>query len=1239
MPFSRIARARLAHASAVLSFASIAGAQQPPSAPILPYDCTTGRCAGYGPPQSACHPGDGPYQDASTATLYICTGSPSAWTPVSGAGGGTVDLTARTAAQNAFTTAQGKTTILYGSGTPASGVGSNGDSYIDTANNVLYVNKANGAWGAGVSLVGPQGLTGAAGAAGATGAAGTPGSAGAQGAQGVQGIQGVAGTNGSTIQYGSGAPSTSIGNNGDSYIDTTNNVFYAKKAAGAWGAGVSLIGPQGPAGSGSAPTAQNIKSALGAQPVLAQARSTYSSSTTYAQGALVTDGNGNGWVSLQDGNTGNTPSTSADTAYWLLDLRAPGSGTVSLAGTPATRLPAQVNGGGATPALNADNGVGYVPASATNGVAAAKSGKAQFEAPLLAPKGPQVSVLNTDFAGGADPFGVIDSTAAFAAAISYAQSLKTSSSTIPVVYIPAGQYKISKFPAFIQSGGISIEGDGSGSTIILPTATSGDVLEIVNAGSASAFANLHLHGFAIRGLGHQSAANLLEIINTSGIIIDDVQLENTAGVCLNTEGSERAVWTGLEVDNCRRSVNQGINSNETHVHSFHIMQPGADANNWSWNTNANPATGVKPTSGNWYVDPHAAVTIFNVQEANWDGGSVKATTDMGGFQAFNANGVEISGTYCEAFNQGSVNPCLQVGGFSFLTPTTAAMTTSSTSVAVADALYSPQYIGDASQAGLQGSYGGIVYPPDYVPGSSTLSSICSGVSGCTITQGTTEQINVSNTTGAALDGNGVAQPAGTMLITSRGQGGTTAQPWPTGAIIDAPVVANDASDVTTRHNHWNGIQPVLSGTTLVASSTALNSSWTNTANHQLYTPSETQAELIIGPVYNGFDQQAGGGTQSGQWFSDNDYFFTGPQGSGIVAVSRDANIAQAVLCNPQGHLLSSSTGALNTYSNGSCNVTATAYPNGTRATVHYRDLMSQAVLDTDSRNEEHAFLKFNGNSDTSGISGHQFSGSWELINDDQTFQMLQNGGGVSWKAPANSTDSLQVTGSGVTTPLPYYPTGGIYPSINGFVTAAAFPVPAGLDYLQYAPGVGVSGVTSGTLTLPANKAGYTLKVWIPRTIGTIPVTFTSPGGYLQTPLGGNLTNSWTPANPIGFWIFENDGTNWTIFAPANQENTIAPVTVSPGAGINNAALTQASNSSIHAGQVSFNAGAAGTSGSTALSFAFPRSPSVPPFKCSVDLVGEANPANSFSSNPTTSGWTWTATVSQGQHTAAWTCTF
>jgi hypothetical protein len=70
--------------------------------------------------------------------------------------------------------ADGKT-VLNGSGAPSSGLGTNGDFYIDTTADAIYGPKTAGAWGSANSLVGPAGANGAAGTNGATGPKGDTG--------------------------------------------------------------------------------------------------------------------------------------------------------------------------------------------------------------------------------------------------------------------------------------------------------------------------------------------------------------------------------------------------------------------------------------------------------------------------------------------------------------------------------------------------------------------------------------------------------------------------------------------------------------------------------------------------------------------------------------------------------------------------------------------------------------------------------------------------------------------------------------------------------------------------------------------------------------------------------------------------------------------------------------------------------------------------------------------------------
>lgn len=107
--------------------------------------------------------------------------------------------------------------ILNGVSVPSSGLGINGDFYIDTAANTIYGPKAAGAWGSATLLIGPTGATGVA---------------------------------GYSVLNGAGAPSAGTGVNGDFYLDTTAQAIYGPKTAGAWGSGTILIGATGATGVG-----------------------------------------------------------------------------------------------------------------------------------------------------------------------------------------------------------------------------------------------------------------------------------------------------------------------------------------------------------------------------------------------------------------------------------------------------------------------------------------------------------------------------------------------------------------------------------------------------------------------------------------------------------------------------------------------------------------------------------------------------------------------------------------------------------------------------------------------------------------------------------------------------------------------------------------------------------------------------------------------------------------------------
>lgn len=116
-------------------------------------------------------------------------------------------------------------TVLYGLGTPGTGIGSNNDTYIDTGTGNFY-KKAAGAWALVFSM-----------------------QTGPQGPKGDKGDTGAPGPGGKTILNGTTIPSnTTTGTDGDFYLNTNTYQLFGPKTGGVWGPGISIIGLDGEQG-------------------------------------------------------------------------------------------------------------------------------------------------------------------------------------------------------------------------------------------------------------------------------------------------------------------------------------------------------------------------------------------------------------------------------------------------------------------------------------------------------------------------------------------------------------------------------------------------------------------------------------------------------------------------------------------------------------------------------------------------------------------------------------------------------------------------------------------------------------------------------------------------------------------------------------------------------------------------------------------------------------------------------
>ncbi|WP_343567376.1 hypothetical protein [Sphingobacterium sp.] len=82
---------------------------------------------------------------------------------------------------------------------------------------------------------------------------GETGPQGPPGEKGAQGEKGISGQNGSTILSGKITPSTTVGVNGDFYLNLSNGDLYGPKTNDGWGNPINLKGPAGETGSPGSP--------------------------------------------------------------------------------------------------------------------------------------------------------------------------------------------------------------------------------------------------------------------------------------------------------------------------------------------------------------------------------------------------------------------------------------------------------------------------------------------------------------------------------------------------------------------------------------------------------------------------------------------------------------------------------------------------------------------------------------------------------------------------------------------------------------------------------------------------------------------------------------------------------------------------------------------------------------------------------------------------------------------------
>ena len=115
-----------------------------------------------------------------------------------------------------------------GSTPPSSGLGNNGDTYLNYITGEIYI-KTDDVWTPVANIKGPKG------------------DKGDTGAKGDKGDKGDKGADGKSVLTGTTTPSNNEGNDGDVYVDTATGDLYTK-ANGTWSKASNLKGPKGDTG-------------------------------------------------------------------------------------------------------------------------------------------------------------------------------------------------------------------------------------------------------------------------------------------------------------------------------------------------------------------------------------------------------------------------------------------------------------------------------------------------------------------------------------------------------------------------------------------------------------------------------------------------------------------------------------------------------------------------------------------------------------------------------------------------------------------------------------------------------------------------------------------------------------------------------------------------------------------------------------------------------------------------------
>ena len=429
---------------------------------------------------------------------------------------------------------------------------------------------------------------------------------------------------------------------------------------------------------------------------------------------------------------------------------------------------------------------------------------------------PRVDVRHVNFAGGADPTGVQDSTAAIQAAINYAlAAAPVNTSDFPTVYLAPGIYKIKG--TLVMPTSLHLAGDSKGGAILQQTHPTASLITVKPGTSACLTASCYggIENIALTGSGKATAGSLLEIQSDS-FILRDIHFYNTGGRGLQMNGAaERIVGYDLSFSYVRWPIVMAGDDNEDYFVNTHILGAGetneftastALFKNYCYSVNCTNglfnAPGTQSNSTILYPDPHGSVYIDKAVNVAFIGGSIKSSPMISGVRIWNGSLVKFQNIYHEDAYYGGVprgNRAYILAGKAEQTYLTSTLTGAGLSAAVNDVSWMPQFYGTAADAiaDVGDWYPYVILPQDYNRNSSAPSAYIPGVQ--------QNQFEIVNMAGFAADGN--------MYVQGRNIGGSTAPSgtaWPVGSVIEQYGTGFEGA-VELDNVHINQVQGSSSG--------------------------------------------------------------------------------------------------------------------------------------------------------------------------------------------------------------------------------------------------------------------------------------------------------------------------------------------------------------------------------------------------------------------------------------------